>query len=349
MEEAWRRILVGPEDSVERALEVLDRAGLRLVIVVDAQQRLLGVATDGDFRRAILAHVPIDRPVRSIMNEDPTVMCLGSGRGAAMEAMSSLGINALPVIDEDRTVVGVETLQSLVAQPKRPNPVFIMAGGLGERLMPLTESCPKPMLRVGDKPVLQILMEHCINLGFANFFLSTHYLPELIRDHFKDGDDLGAAIKYVHEENPLGTAGALKLLPDKIEQPLIMMNGDILTKIDFNEMLMSHNAQEADITVAVRNYSVRIPYGVVRGDDTVVSEIEEKPLQTFLISTGIYVVSPCIIDLIDVDERIDMPDLLRRVMKNDGKVSKFPVHEYWLDIGQLPDFEQAQVDYLENF
>jgi len=283
------------------------------------------------------------------MNPNPTTLRAGSGRGAVLRIMSELSINVLPVVNAHGQVEGVETLQDLVSPPIRETPIFIMAGGLGTRLQPLTEECPKPMLKIGGKPVLEILIEHCMNFGFGKFFLSTHFMPEVITEYFGSGENQGVDIQYVHEDTPLGTAGALRLLPESIDKPIVMMNGDILTKIDFTELLTHHVEREADITVAVRNYSVRIPFGVVWGDEDGVSEIVEKPLQSYLISTGIYVLDPAVIKLIADGECIDMPDLVRRVMSKGGCISKFPVHEYWLDIGQLPDFEKAQIDYIEQF
>lgn len=345
----WYEALVRPDSTIEESLRVLDRVGLKLVLVVDSDKRLLGVATDGDFRRGILDGVPIDRPIIDIMNSEPMTLAAGSGRGAALQMMSDLSINVLPVVNVQGQVEGAETLQDLVAPPKCETPVFIMAGGLGVRLQPLTEECPKPMLKVGGKPVLEILIEHCINFGFGKFILSTHYLPEVIREYFGDGHKLGAEIQYVHEDIPLGTAGALRLLPEDVTTPVLMMNGDILTKVDFSELLAHHVERKADITVAVRNYSVRIPYGVVWGDEEGISEIVEKPLQSYLISTGIYALNPDVIKSIGDGERIDMPDLVRRIMEKGGRICKFPIHEYWMDIGQMPDFQKAQIDYAERF
>lgn len=221
-----------------------------------------------------------------------------------------------------------------------------MAGGFGSRLRPLTDNCPKPMLKVGDKPILETVIRSFIKAGFSDFYISTHYMPEQIKNHFGDGGDLGVNISYVYEETPLGTGGALGLLPDSMRQdlPLIMINGDVLTKVDFERLLSFHVENDADATMCVREYDYQIPYGVINGEGNQITSMVEKPIQRFFVNAGIYVVSPRVIQSVEKNQKIDMPTLLEQHMEERQKVLMFPVHEYWLDIGRMDDFNKAQVD-----
>jgi NDP-sugar pyrophosphorylase family protein len=220
-----------------------------------------------------------------------------------------------------------------------------MAGGFGTRLRPLTDNCPKPMLKVGDKPILEILIQYFKKLGFHNFYISTHYLPEIIQNHFGNGSKYDISIVYVHEETPLGTGGALGLLPDNMpDLPLIMINGDVLTNIDFTKVLAFHNKHRAAATMCVREYEYQIPYGVIKGEGHKVTSMEEKPVQRFLVNAGIYVVGKEIVRSVSRNERIDMPSLLERHIRKGLDILKFPIHEYWLDIGRMADYDRARAD-----
>ncbi len=252
----------------------------------------------------------------------------------------------IPIVEEHK-LVGLETLHSaLVTKPSYKNPVFIMAGGFGTRLRPLTDNCPKPMLKVGDKPILETLIKGFIKAGFHNFYISTHYMPEQIQQHFGDGSDLGVNISYVHENIPLGTGGALGLLPEDMPKdlPLLMINGDILTNVDFQRLLKFHMESDADATMCVREYDYQIPYGVINGEGSKITSMVEKPVQRFFVNAGIYVVSPQVIQSVEKNKKIDMPTLLELHMEKRQKVLMFPIHEYWLDIGRIDDFNRAQVD-----
>ncbi|MBT8435823.1 MAG: NTP transferase domain-containing protein, partial [Gammaproteobacteria bacterium] len=226
------------------------------------------------------------------------------------------------------------------------NPVFIMAGGLGTRLLPLTETCPKPMLYVGDMPILEIVLRSFIKAGFYNFYIATHYMEAKIREHFGDGNQWNANIRYIHEEEPLGTGGALGLLPDDMpDLPIILMNGDILTKVDFERMLAFHGENDADATMCVREYDYQIPYGVISGEDGAIVTMVEKPTYQYFVNAGIYVVSPGIFRNVPKHCKIDMPELLEQEITNKKRILMFPIHEYWLDIGRMDDFERAQAEF----
>ena len=256
-------------------------------------------------------------------------------------------MSAIPLVDRGK-LVGLETQKSLNSMPvKKGNPVFIMAGGFGKRLRPLTNNCPKPMLKLDKRPMLEILLTRFVNLGFSNFYISTHYMPEVISDYFGDGSKWNVKIQYVYEKYPLGTGGALGLLPDDVgDLPIILINGDILTTVDFVKILDFHEKNTAEATLCVRKYEYQVPYGVVSGDGLNVKSMEEKPTHEFFVNAGIYVVNREVKNLCERGEHMDMPRVLEKLVTNAKEVLMFPVHEYWLDIGRPDDYRRAQIDVL---
>lgn len=339
----WQTALVSPRASLEEAIAIIDSSALRIAIVVDGGRRLLGTLTDGDVRRALLRHLPLDVPVSEVMCASPKVAQRNWNRDRVLAVMESAGLLHLPVVDDEGCVIGLETLHGLLDKHSLNNPVFLMAGGFGTRLHPLTHDCPKPLLKVGSKPILEIILEGFVKAGFHRFFISTHYLPDMIRDHFGDGSRWGVTIRYIHEEIPLGTGGALGLLPhDEIDLPLFMMNGDLLTTLDYRELLSFHNEHQGIATMCVRNYEYQVPYGVIQSDGTLIKSMVEKPVQKFFINAGIYVLSPELIKTVKANTRIDLPTLLERQIYQGRDVTMFPLHEYWLDIGKMDDFKRAQ-------
>ncbi|MEL4394895.1 nucleotidyltransferase family protein [Shewanella algae] len=342
----WNNTFVKPDNSIRDALEIINGEGLKVALVVDEERFLVGTVTDGDVRRGLLNNLSLIDPVSLIMNSSPISVKIGTSREKIVELMEEMEILSIPLLDEMGKVVGIETLQKALYKPKYNNPVFLMAGGFGTRLRPLTDNCPKPMLKIGDKPILETVIRSFIKSGFVNFYISTHYMPELIREHFGDGFELGVKITYVHEENPLGTGGALGLLPKDLPEglPLIMMNGDVLTKVDFQRLLDFHLKNDADATMCVREYDYQIPYGVINGEGNKITSMVEKPIQRFFVNAGIYVVSPRVIQSVPENHRIDMPTLLEQHMQERNNILMFPIHEYWLDIGRMDDFNRAQAD-----
>jgi len=346
MSHQWENTLINPESTIREALQVIDIEALRGAIIVDQNNRLLGVVSDGDIRRGILSGISLESSVASVMNKNPIITTKSASKQQIIELMESNDILSVPLV-ENGVVIGLHTLHDSLSIEKLDNPVFLMAGGFGTRLRPLTDNCPKPLLKVGDKPILEITLYNFIKSGFINFYISTHYMPEMIREHFGDGSKWGVNISYVHEETPLGTGGALGLLPKDLPKlPLIMMNGDILTNIDFQKLLNFHSSQVADASMCVREYEYQIPYGVIQGENGKITSMEEKPTQLFHINAGIYVVNPDLIEQVKVNEIIDMPTLLEQKIKAQGNVMMFPIHEYWLDIGRMEDYQRAQADIL---
>lgn len=340
----WKQVVVAPSTSLQIALKQLDEGALRIVLVCDETMHLQGVITDGDVRRGLLRGVGLDAPASQVMNTQPITVTPETSRSDAVALMQSKSILAIPVIADGR-VIGLQTLQKLQSARRYQNPVFIMAGGFGTRLRPLTDNTPKPMLKVGERPMLETLLLNFIKSGFSNFYISTHYLPHVIRDYFGDGSKWNVNITYVHEEEPLGTGGALGLLPESTpELPLIMVNGDVLTSVDFERVLDFHMTHHALATMCVREYDYQIPYGVIMGDGERIISMEEKPIQRFFVNAGIYVVNPEIFKNVEQHTRIDMPNLLQIYLDTDHDVFMFPIHEYWLDIGRMDDFKRAQID-----
>lgn len=341
----WRSVAIFPDVTFEKAIKVLDEGGLRIVVVIDEGSRLLGTVTDGDIRRALLRHVPLDAKVQNIMCSTPIVASPNLSQDELLSKIEHHKILHLPIVSEDGVLLGLHTLHELIGSKRLENPVFLMAGGFGKRLFPLTESCPKPMLKVGDKPMLEIIIHSFMHFGFYKFFISTHYLPEVIRDYFGNGEKWGIEITYIHEDVPLGTGGALGLLPhDDINMPIFLMNGDILTKIDFRSLLEFHCLHGGSATVCVREYESTVPYGVIQSDGHRIKSIVEKPTYKHFISAGVYVLSPEVVRAVANGSVIDMPSLLENEINAGNVVNMFPVHEYWLDIGRIDDFERAQRD-----
>ena len=347
MSHEWKNVLLESSATILEALEIINKEALRVALVIDKEQHLVGVVTDGDIRRGLLNNLSLNDAIALVMNTNPTVAEVGAERETLIDLMESKGVLSIPLL-KDGKVVGLETLHGALSKNKYQNPVFIMAGGFGTRLRPLTDTCPKPMLKVGDKPILETVVKSFIKAGFSNFYISTHYMPEQIHQHFGDGSNLGVNISYVHEDSPLGTGGALGLLPEDMPRdlPLIMINGDVLTKVDFQRLLNFHIENDADATMCVREYDYQIPYGVINGEGNQITSMVEKPVQRFFVNAGIYVVSPRVIQSVEKNQNIDMPTLLEQHMKERQKVLMFPIHEYWLDIGRMDDFKRAQVDIL---
>ncbi|WP_286239898.1 nucleotidyltransferase family protein [Neptuniibacter halophilus] len=344
----WRRVLLNADDTIREALEVLGKEALRFVLVTDSNDHLLGIVTDGDVRRGLLNGITLQDQLCKVMNKSPITAPEDASREYLVKKMNQLDILAIPLMRE-RQVVGVETLHHTVSEPVlKNNPVFIMAGGFGKRLRPLTDNCPKPMLLVGDKPLLEHQINRFICQGFHNFYISTHYLPEMIRNHFGDGRQFGVSIKYVHERSALGTGGALGLLPkDMPELPLIMVNGDVLTDIDYVSVLKKHDANGCDATVCVREVEHQVAYGVVETDQNKLLRMVEKPVYRYLINTGIYVLSALCVRSVKSNEKVDMPNLIERRMESGFHVGVHKSNNYWLDIGQMADYRKAQEDILE--
>jgi dTDP-glucose pyrophosphorylase/CBS domain-containing protein len=345
-EKRLQKVIVSPELTIADIIPILDRAGFGVLLLCDKNRKLLGVVTDGDIRRAMMQGWSFDNPCLSIATTQPIFSNYPISPDEALHLMDhsrSFLVNQLPILDEQGRVIDLIIRSDLIAEKGLDVSVVIMAGGLSKRLRPLTEDLPKPMLPVGDRPLLEHLIKNLHQIGIEQVNVTTHYLSEKITKYFGSGEDWGVKINYLSEDQPLGTAGALTLIPES-NQPILVINGDILTLLDYRAMLAYHKRQNADMTVAVRQYGLRIPYGVLECDESRVVNVREKPDFNFLVNAGIYLLQPGVLKYIPGGQQFNMTDLIETLVGEGIAVYSFPIVEYWMDIGQMEDYEQAQKD-----
>ncbi len=344
-------LTVSENATLLQTIEAINAGAKQIALVVDESQKLLGTVTDGDVRRGLLRGLALDASVLEVMNKQPHVASPDEDPQEVMAREFSKSIHQLPVIDEHGKLVGLLTDQDMLVAAEISTPVVLMAGGKGVRLYPLTKDVPKPMLKIGDQPILEIILRKLHAQGFRNIFISVNYLADVIREHIKDGAWLGLKVSYLEETQPLGTAGALAQMAGKIGEPFIVMNSDLLTNCDLRQVIKFHKKQGAKATLGVREYSFQVPYGVVNIDGNEVESISEKPIHRSMVSAGIYALDPWALDLIPKNEFCDMPTLLDSVKSHGEKVVAFPIHESWLDIGRHDDLNEARnnLDHWLNF
>lgn len=345
----WKDVLISPDTTILKAIEIIDASSLQIVLVVNEKGQLLGTVTDGDVRRAILRGITLDMPVRDIMFQSPTVAGSHETRDAIVAKMKAKQLRQIPLVDQNGCVIGLDIWDDLIAVPERDNIVVLMAGGLGSRLGELTKDCPKPLLRVGDKPVLETILENCKEYGFSRYYISVNYKAGMVKEYFGDGSRWGVDIRYIEENKRLGTAGALGLLPEIPASPLLVMNADVLTKINFKHLMEFHEEHQSIATMCVREYEFQVPFGVVQVDDHRLTDILEKPVHRLFVNAGIYVLDPEAIDLVPRNDYFDMPFLFEALLQKKKEVTAFPIREYWLDIGRMDDLEKAKGEYSEVF
>ena len=331
------------------AIQKMDKANMKIVLVLDEEQRLCGTVTDGDIRRSLLKGTSLQDPVTHTMNSHPRVASENTPQKEMVQLMRKENLLHLPILDSQRKVKDIFTLKEFHRTFSKDNWVVLMAGGVGRRLHPLTKDIPKPLLQVGNRPILETILNNFVENGYKNFFLSINYKGQMIRDHFGDGSSFGVCIQYLMENQALGTAGGLSLLNQKPKNPFIVMNGDLLTKVDFSQMIHFHLRNKAQVTLCVREYQSSIPFGVVDLGDIQVRALHEKPVRTHWINAGIYVLNPDILDTIPQNTYLDMTTLLNDLLDKKQKICAFPIREYWMDIGQPKDFAKAGGDYTEIF
>jgi dTDP-glucose pyrophosphorylase len=349
------RLLISGDATVRAAMECIDRSHIGIALVVTGDRRLLGTVTDGDVRRAMLADLSLETPVRAIVERQrelrenrpfPLTAPLGAPPVELVALMQTYDVRQVPLVDDEGCVRDLALLSEFVEIEGPPLRAVVMAGGFGTRLAPLTDETPKPMLPVGDRPLLERIIGQLREAGIRHVNLTTHYRAETIAEHFGDGRDHGVEIEYVPEERPLGTAGALGLVGG--DGPILVMNGDILTRVDFRAMHRFHDEHDADMTVAVRPYEARVPYGLVELEGGRVTAISEKPLLRGFVNAGIYLIDADVKRLVEPGEPLDMPQLIARLLDSGRRVVGFPLREYWLDIGRLADYERALADVEEG-
>lgn len=349
MPDKWQKILISPETTIIDAIKVIDANALQLALVVGENNLLLGTVSDGDIRRSILKGNSLNQHVRDIMYVEPTVAKNHESRAAIIAKMKIKHLRQIPIVDQNGRVIGLDVWDELIDTPKRDNTVLLMAGGLGSRLGELTQNCPKPLLHVGNKPVLETILENCKEYGFNRYYISVNYKANMVMEYFGDGSRLGIDIQYLVEDKRLGTAGALGILPDRPSLPMVVMNADVLTKINFKHLMDFHEEQKTVATMCVREYELQVPFGVVQLENQRLKNIQEKPIHRFFVNAGIYVLNPEAIAMVPRNEHFDMPSLFEQLLINHHETSAFPIREYWLDIGRTNDFEKANDEYGEVF
>lgn len=337
----WKSALLPDGATLQCAVDIINRTGLQIALVIDPSSRLVGTVTDGDIRRPLLRGLGLDAPLDGVMNPSPMVVTPDMGRDLVMGLMRANRIHQLPVVESERRVVGLHVWDDVVVPARRRNTMVLMAGGFGRRLRPFTDDCPKPMLPVAGRPILEHIIERGCVEGFTNFVISVHYLGDVIRNHFGDGSRWGVDISYLQEKEPLGTAGAITLLDPIPITPFIVANGDVLSNVKFGEVLDFHREHKADATMAVRQHEWQHPFGVVRTEGTRIVALEEKPIIRTYVNAGIYAVEPSALALLAKGQHCDMPKLFE-MLKEAGKATiAYPMHEPWLDVGRAEDLDRA--------
>lgn len=339
-----KTLIVPDTASVREAMQVIDGGARQIALVVDTEGRLVAVVTDGDIRRRLLSGVGLDAPVAEVMRKDFSAVPSTKGVEAARQLMQARKLHQIPVVDEGGRPVDLVHIDDFTGITKRDTRIVLMAGGLGSRLRPLTETTPKPMLPIEGRPILEVIIRRLINQGYYDFTIALNYKGDMIRDHFRDGSIFGARIGYVQEDKRMGTAGALSLLAERPTSPFVVMNSDLLTSLRFDALLRFHEETGAVATMCGREYSMQVPYGVIEMEGTALKGIIEKPTHSHFINAGIYVLSPEVLDYVEPDNWLDMPTLFERVIEDGKTASVFPVQEYWIDIGRIQDLERACAD-----
>jgi dTDP-glucose pyrophosphorylase len=338
----WQRAAIGRDTTVLDAISHLDKTCLQICLVVDDQHKLLGTVTDGDIRRGLLNGVGLNQNIDEIMEKNPIVEHVGINHQKIISSMSHNHLRHLPLVSENGEIHGLYLARYGNVTESKCNSLVIMAGGLGERLLPLTKECPKPMIKVAGKPILQHLVERAVNCGFIDITISVNYLKEQIIEYFGDGSKFGAFINYLEEDQRLGTAGALSLINKIPQSPFLVSNGDLISGVDFETMIKFHTENQAQITIAVRMHEIQNPFGVLYLDGHNVVKIEEKPIYRSFVNAGIYVFNPEILSHFNDATHCDMPDLIQRAREAGNKVVAFPLHEDWNDVGNIDDLLRVQ-------
>jgi dTDP-glucose pyrophosphorylase len=339
-------VIVRPDATVAEALAVLDAGALGLALVCDGDGRLRGIVTDVDVRKGLLRGMRLEDRAETIMCREPSVVARPSAtREDVIALMHRTGIRQVPIVDDDGRVLGVEILKDLTAARARETEVVVMAGGRGDRLRPLTDDLPKPMLPLGGRPVLEHLVERLREQGFVNLTFAIHYKGDVIERYFGSGDKHGVRIRYVREPEQRGTAGALSLLVPRPSAPFVVLNGDLVTDVNFESLVHYHETHEADLTMCVTEYRVELPFGVIDLDGERVVDVREKPGAAYTVNAGIYVLSPGVLDRVEVSGRLDMTDVVRRALAAGARVTCFPLRERWVDIGTQADYRRVADEF----
>jgi dTDP-glucose pyrophosphorylase len=343
-EQRWQQAILPVNATIEQAIRNLTKVSIRIVLVTNEEGVLEGTLSDGDIRRGLLKGLDMDSPITSIIHHNALVVPPELGRELVMQLMVANKIQQIPVVNEQHHVVGLHLWDEITTPPTRPNLMVIMAGGIGSRLRPHTENCPKPLLPIAGKPMLEHIINRAKLEGFNHFILAIHHLGHMIEEHFGNGKHLGVQIDYLREESPLGTAGALGLINPLPDVPFVVTNGDVITDIRYGELLDFHTRYAATATMAVRVHEWRHPFGVVQTQGVEIIGFEEKPIARSHINAGIYALDPAALRVLTSDAHCDMPSLFERLQATAQRTVAYPMHEPWLDVGRPDDLKQANIE-----
>lgn len=344
----WRDAFLLENATIQDAIESLDRVMMQIVLIVDGQNKLVGTVSDGDIRRGLLKGYSLESPIEKVIFRNPLVVPENVQRGLVLQLMAVNKIRQIPIVNEDGQVLGLHLWDHLAQPVERKNTMVIMAGGRGARMHPQTDICPKPMLTVAGKPMLEHIIQQAKAEGFEDFIISLHYLGHIIEEHFLDGSSFNVRIRYLRETSPLGTAGALSLLENAPDQPIVITNGDVMTDIRYGELLDFHERHMADATMAVRLHEWENPFGVVKMDGIRITGFNEKPVSRSHINAGVYVISPRVLELLVRGEHCDMPTLFERARQDGLETIAYPMHEPWLDVGRPADLDRANWEKIKK-
>ena len=337
-------IKINQNASIKQALKVIDKGAIKVAVVLSDDGLLLGMLSDGDIRRALLKGMSLDDSITGIINRDPVVANINDTKERILELANEKKLHQIPIISNGK-LIGIQDIREFLTPKNKPNKVILMVGGLGTRLRPLTNDVPKPMLDVGNKPILHTIVENFAKYGYTDIIMCVNYKSEIIKEYFGNGDKFGVKIEYVLESKRMGTAGALSLLKERPKDDFFVMNGDLLTNVNFEYLHEYHKDSNALASICIRKYEMQVPYGVVNVRANKVTSIEEKPMQSFFVSAGIYMFSPIVLDFIPKGVFYDMPTLFSELLKQDFAVHPFFIREYWLDIGRMDEYRRANDEY----
>ena len=338
------KLIVRPHRTIRDAMRVITENWREIALVADDDRRVVGVVTDGDIRRGLLSGLTLDSPVSAVMTADYIHVGVDADRASVLDLMKARGIRQIPVIDRERRLLGIHFLETLLGTADKPNSAVIMAGGEGRRLRPLTDRIPKPMVPVAGRPILERIVLQLVGHGVKRIYISVNYLAEVITGYFGDGGRFGCSIAYLRENTPLGTGGALSLLPERPRHPLLVMNGDLVTQLDVTRLLEFHARERAVATLAARHHRVDIPFGVVIQRDNQLLELQEKPSPQYLINAGIYVIDPEVLDLVPAGAFFPITSLFETLLARKQRVAVYPIEEDWIDVGRREELARARGD-----
>ena len=345
----YKKLFLREKSTIRDAMRSINQGALGIAFVVDKDETFIGTLSDGDIRRGLLNNLLLEDTIETIIFKEPVVCRPKDDRKEILKIAKLRKVSYIPIVNEMGKLLEINHVDQFPLSISKPNKVVLMVGGLGTRLRPLTEHTPKPMLEVGGKPILETIILNFKKYGFYNIILSVSYKAEMIQKYFQDGSSFGVNIEYVYEEQRMGTAGALSLMRDKLQDPFFVMNGDLLTNINFENMMDFHLKHHAMGTMGVREYDFQVPYGVVSVNDVDILSIKEKPIHHFFVSGGVYVFDQKVLDYIPDNCFYDMPTLFEKLIEEKEKSISFPIHDYWLDIGRIEEFEKANNEFHEVF